>query len=340
MQAIRVDAPGGHSRLVLETVPTPDPGPGEVLIRVAAAGVNRADLAQRSGTYPPPPDAPEILGLEVSGSVIARGRDVSHINEGDEVCALLPGGGYAEYAVADAGLVLPVPTNVDLVSSAALPEASATVWSNLVMVAGLRAGETVLIHGGGGGIGTTGIQTAAALGARVAVTAGSPRTLDACHALGAEILINYREEDFVARLADETHDRGAEVILDPIGGDYLARNVEALAPGGRLVVIGTQSGTQGSLDLRTLMRRRGTVFATTLRARPLAERRAIIAQVQEHLWPLVTEGRVRPVIDQVVPLAEAERAHERLLTSGHVGTVLLTPLPSLNLTDATARASN
>ncbi|KQQ04108.1 MULTISPECIES: NAD(P)H-quinone oxidoreductase [unclassified Rathayibacter] len=323
MLAIRVDQPGPDSRLVLEEVPTPSPGPGEVLIRVAAAGVNRADLSQRAGAYPPPPGASEVLGMEVSGAVVELGPDAYGVSVGDEVCALLSGGGYAEYAVVDAGLLLPVPAGVGLVSAAALPEATATVWSNLVMVAELRAGETVLIHGGGSGIGTAAIQIAVAIGARVAVTAGSARKLDACRALGADILIDYREEDFVARLAEETG--GVDVILDPVGDDYLARDVEALALGGRIVFIGNQSGGLGSLDIGALMRRRGAVHATTLRARPLEERRAIIAQVREKVWPLVADGTVRPVIDEVVPLAEAERAHERMRASGHIGKLLLTP---------------
>lgn len=325
MHALRVVAPGPDSRLVLEEVPTPTPREGEVLLHVAAAGVNRADLGQRAGVYPPPPGASEILGMEVSGSVVEVGPGVSGVAVGDEVCALLSGGGYAEYVAVDAGLLLPVPASVGLVSAAALPEATATVWSNLVMVAGLRAGETVLIHGGGSGIGTAAIQIALAVGARVVVTAGSPHKLDACRALGADILIDYREEDFVARIREETDGRGVDVVLDPIGGDYLARDVEALETGGRIVFIGNQSGTEGALDIGLLMRKRGAVHATTLRARPLEERRAIIAQVREKLWPLVADGGIRPVIDEVVPLADAERAHERMRASGHIGKLLLTP---------------
>ncbi|PPG69941.1 NAD(P)H-quinone oxidoreductase [Rathayibacter rathayi] len=325
MQAIRVENPGPDSRLVLDDVPTPSPGPGEVLIRVAAAGVNRADLGQRGGVYPPPPRASEILGIEVSGSIAALGDGMSGFTEGDEVCALLSGGGYAEYVAVDAGLVLPVPEGVGLVSAAALPETTATVWSNLVMVAGLASTDTVLLHGGGSGIGTTGIQIASALGVRVAVTAGSPRKLDACRALGADILIDYHEEDFVERIREETGGRGVDVILDPVGGDYLARDLEALAVGGRVVFIGNQSGTLGALDLGVLMRKRGTVHATTLRARPLEERRAIVAQVRAEVWPLVASGTVRPVVDEVIPLAEAERAHERMCSSGHSGKLLLTP---------------
>lgn len=325
MQAIRVENPGPDSELVLEKVPTPIPGPGEVLISIAAAGVNRADLGQRGGVYPPPPGASEILGMEVSGSVVALGAGTTQFHEGDEVCALLSGGGYAEYVAVDAGLVLAVPEGVGLVSAAALPETTATVWSNLVMVAGLGAGDTVLIHGGGSGIGTTGIQIAVALGARVAVTAGSPRKLDACRALGADILIDYREEDFVDRIREETGGLGVDVILDPVGGDYLARDLEALATGGRVVFIGNQSGALGSLDLGVLMRKRGAVHATTLRARPLEERRLIIEQVRSRVWPLVANGTVRPVVDEVIPLAEAERAHERMRTSRHIGKLLLTP---------------
>ncbi|ROQ02108.1 putative PIG3 family NAD(P)H quinone oxidoreductase [Rathayibacter sp. PhB93] len=324
MLAIRVENPGPDSRLVLEETATPSPGPGEVLLRVAAAGVNRADLGQRAGVYPPPAGASEILGMEVSGTVVGLGEGVTTAAHGDEVCALLSGGGYAEHVVVDAGLLLPVPEGVDLISAAALPETTATVWSNLVLVAGLRAGETVLIHGGGSGIGTTAIQIASAIGARVAVTAGSPRKLDACRALGADILIDYREQDFVERIAAET-DGGVDVILDPVGGDYLARDVEALALGGRVVFIGNQSGAQGSLDIGTLMRKRAAVHATTLRARPVAERRAIVAAVHESVWPLVADGTVRPVVDEVIPLADAERAHERMTASGHIGKLLLTP---------------
>ena len=324
MLAIHVENPGPDSRLALRETATPSPGPGEVLVRVRAAGVNRADLGQRAGVYPPPAGASEILGMEVSGTVVGLGEGVTSVGEGEEVCALLSGGGYAEYVVVDAGLLLPVPEGVDLISAAALPETTATVWSNLVLVAGLRAGETVLIHGGGSGIGTTAIQIASAIGARVAVTAGSPRKLDACRALGADILIDYREQDFVERIAAET-EGGVDVILDPVGGDYLARDVEALALGGRVVFIGNQSGAQGSLDIGTLMRKRAAVHATTLRARPLEERRAIVAAVRESVWPLVADGTVRPVVDEVVPLAEAARAHERMTASGHIGKLLLTP---------------
>ncbi|NQX12914.1 NAD(P)H-quinone oxidoreductase [Microbacteriaceae bacterium VKM Ac-2855] len=319
MRAISVIDPGPSSRLEIVEVPRPTPASEEVLIRVAAAGVNRADLGQRAGTYPPPPGASEVLGMEISGTIEALGAEATGWSVGDEVCALLPGGGYAAYAVVDASLALPVPAG--LLESAALPEAAATVWSNLVMVAGLSRGDTLLIHGGGSGIGTMAIQIATALGVRVAVTAGSARKLDACRALGADILIDYHREDFVERMRAETG--GADVILDPIGGDYLARDIAALATGGRIVFIGNQSGGRGDLDIGGLMGKRGAVFGTTLRARPLAEKRAIIAAVRDQVWPMIAAGDVRPLVDEVLPLAEAQRAHERMLASDHIGKLLL-----------------
>ncbi|NQX26790.1 NAD(P)H-quinone oxidoreductase [Microbacteriaceae bacterium VKM Ac-2854] len=321
MRAISVIDPGPSSRLAITEVPTPEPEPDEILIRVAAAGVNRADLGQRAGNYPPPAGASPVLGMEVSGTVAALGATATGWAVGDEVCALLPGGGYAEYATVDAGLALPAP--VGLIESAALPEATATVWSNLVMVAGLGAGDTLLVHGGGSGIGTTAIQIAKALGARVAVTAGSARKLDACRALGADILIDYHREDFVERMRGEAD--GADVILDPIGGDYLSRDLAALATGGRIVFIGNQSGARGDLDIGALMAKRGAVHATTLRARPLAEKRAIVAEVRERVWPMIEAGAVRPIVDEVLPLADTDRAHRRMLASDHIGKLLLTP---------------
>lgn len=323
MRAISVLDPGPSSRLVLAETADPEPGPSEVLLRVAAAGVNRADLGQRAGSYPPPPGASTVLGMEVSGTIVGLGPATSGWSVGDEVCALLPGGGYAEYATVDAALLLPVPPGVGLIAAAALPEATATVWSNLVMTAGLAPGETVLVHGGGSGIGTMAVQVATALGARVAVTAGSARKLEACRVLGAEILIDYHREDFVERIRAEAG--SADVILDPIGGGYLARDVNALALGGRIVFIGNQSGERGDLDIGALMRRRGAVHATTLRARPLDEKRAIIAAVRENVWPMIAAGHVRAVVDEVLPLAEAARAHERMVASDHIGKLLLTP---------------
>lgn len=323
MRAITIPAPGGPEALVLADVDTPEPGPGEVRIAVAAAGANRADTLQRQGFYPPPPGASEIPGLEVSGTVDAVGPDVTQWLVGDQVCALLAGGGYAAQVVVPAGQVLPVPTGVGLVDAAALPEVAATVWSNLVMTAGLAGGETLLVHGGSSGIGTMAIQIATALGVRVAVTAGSAEKLEACRDLGAQILINYREEDFVERLRESTD--GADVILDNMGAKYLARNVRALATGGRLVVIGMQGGTRAELDLGLLLRKRAAVHATSLRARPLDEKTAIVGAVRDHVWPMVAAGRVRPVVHAIHPLADAAAAHRELEASTHIGKILLTP---------------
>jgi len=325
VQAIVISGSGHAAVLRPAELADPSPGAGEVLIRVAAAGVNRADISQRRGHYPPPPGAPDWPGLEVSGTIEALGDGVDGWSIGDRVCALLPGGGYAELAIADAGLLLPVPDSMELADAAALPEAICTVWSNVVMLAGLAAGETLLVHGGSSGIGTMAVQLAAALGATVAVTAGSAAKLDACAALGASILIPYRERDFVAELKEATGGRGADVILDPIGGDYLARNVEALAPHGRLVIIGNQSGGHGDYDPGVAMRKWVGVHSTTLRGRPLDERRAIVADVAARAWPLVQDGRVLPVVDSRYPLADARLAHERMESSEHIGKLLLVP---------------
>ncbi len=323
MRAVTITAPGGPEVLRLSEVPDPVPGPGEVLIEVAAAGVNHADLLQRQGAYPPPPGAPEYPGLECSGRISAIGPGVTGGQPGDEVCALLGGGGYAERVAVPAGHVLPVPDGVPLIEAAALPEAACTVHSNLVSRAGLTRGETLLVHGGASGIGTFAIQLAAALGARVACTAGSPAKLERCRELGASLAVSYRSEDFVAAVGEFTGGRGADVILDIVGGDYLPRNLAALATGGRLVVIATQGGTRGELDLGLLMRKRAAVLASTLRARPLAEKTAIVAAVAAEVWPLVSSGQVRPVIDQVLPLAEAPAAHQRLAAGSHIGKILL-----------------
>jgi putative PIG3 family NAD(P)H quinone oxidoreductase len=262
-----------------------------------------------------------VLGLECSGTVREVGAGVERWQVGDEVCALLSGGGYAEQVVVPAGQVMAVPDGVDLVTAAALPEVACTVWSNLFMVAGLRPGETLLVHGGAGGIGTFAIQLAAALGATVAATAGSPEKLEVCRSLGAAVTIDYREQDFVAVLRAETG--GADVVLDVMGAAYLARNVEVLKPGGRLVVIGLQGGRRAELDLGALLAKRASVAATSLRARPPAEKAAIVAAVREHVWPLVEDGRVRPVVDRVLPLRAAAEAHTVLEAGGHVGKVLL-----------------
>jgi putative PIG3 family NAD(P)H quinone oxidoreductase len=292
---------------------------------VAAAGINRADLLQRTGSYAPPPGAPPWPGLEVSGTVSALGPGVSSLRVGDGVVALLEGGGYAEQVVVRAGQVLPVPAGVDLVDAAALPEAVCTVWANLVDTAALRRGEWVLVHGGSGGIGTIAIQLATALGAYVVATAGGPERVARCLELGAVAGIDHRSEDFVDRVRTATDGRGADVVLDVVGGKYLQDNVRALAPGGRLVVIGLQKGRRGEVDLSELMAKHAWVTGTLLRPRPPEEKAAIVAAVREHVWPMVADGRVRPVVHDRIPLAEAQAAHE-LLESGQVfGKLLLVP---------------
>jgi len=289
-----------------------------------AAGVNRADLLQRQGHYDPPPGTSPYPGLECSGRVAALGEGVEGWAVGDEVCALLTGGGYAEKVAVPAGQVLPLPTGIGLVEAAALPEAVCTVWSNVFMLAGLRPGETLLVHGGASGIGTMAIQLGREMQARVAVTAGSADKLARCKDLGADVLVNYREEDFVGAVRDATHRRGADVVLDLIGAKYLARNLDVLATNGRLAVIGLQGGTKAELDLGLLMRKRAAVLATTLRSRPPEEKAAVVASVREHVWPLVGSGAVRPVVDRVLPMAQAADAHRVLEEGENVGKVLLT----------------
>jgi putative PIG3 family NAD(P)H quinone oxidoreductase len=316
MRAITIAEPGGPEALVLADVPDPVPGAGEVLVEVAASAVNRADLLQRQGYYPVPPGASPYPGLECSGRIAALGPGVGDWSVGDEVCALLAGGGYAEKVAVPAGQLLPVPKGVDLVTAAALPEVAATVWSNVFMTAHLRPGETLLVHGGSSGIGTMAIQLGKAVGATVAVTAGSADKLAACRELGADILINYREQDFTEAVT-------ADVILDIIGAKYLERNVDTLAVNGRLVVIGMQGGAKAELDLGKLLRKRATVAATSLRPRPLDEKAAIVAAVREHVWPLIEAGAVRPVVDRTLPLADAAEAHRVVEASTHIGKVLL-----------------
>jgi putative PIG3 family NAD(P)H quinone oxidoreductase len=323
MHAITIPEAGGPEALVWAEVPDPVPGEGEVLVEVVAAGVNRADVMQRQGFYPPPPGAPVYPGLECSGRIAALGPGVSGWSVGDEVCALLAGGGYAEKVAVPAGQLLPVPAGLSLKEAAALPEVVCTVWSNVFMVAHLRTGETLLVHGGSSGIGTMAIQLATALGARVAVTAGSKEKLDRCAELGADILINYREQDFVEEIDAATAGAGADVILDNMGAKYLDRNVRALAVNGRLAIIGMQGGAKAELNIGMLLSKRAAVSATSLRARPLAEKAAIVAAVREHVWPLVADGHVRPVIDRELPLQAAAEAHQVLEASGHVGKVLL-----------------
>jgi putative PIG3 family NAD(P)H quinone oxidoreductase len=323
MRAVVITEPGGPEVLQWEEVPDPEPGPGEVLIDVAAAGVNRADLLQRQGHYPPPPGASHYPGMEVSGRIVATGADVTGWQPGDEVCALMAGGGYAEKVAVPAGQVLPVPAGLSLVDAAALPETTCTVHSNLVQVGGLRAGETLLVHGGASGIGTTAIQLGKALGARVICTAGSPAKLERCRELGADVAISYRDEDFVEVVKDVTDGHGADVILDIMGASYLARNLAALATEGRLVIIGRQGGNRAELDLGLLQSKRASIHATTLRNQPVAEKSAIVAAVTDQVWPLVSAGTVTPVIHELVPMAEAAKAHRLLEEGGHTGKVLL-----------------
>ncbi|MFJ2646121.1 NAD(P)H-quinone oxidoreductase [Streptomyces sp. NPDC087420] len=323
MHAITIPEPGGPEALVWAEVPDPVPGEGEVLVDVVASAVNRADVLQRQGHYDPPPGSSTYPGLECAGRVAALGPGVTGWAVGDEVCALLAGGGYAEKVVVPAGQLLPVPTGVTLAEAAALPEVACTVWSNVFMLGRLTAGETLLLHGGGSGIGTMGIQVAKALGARVAVTAGGPEKLARCKELGADILIDYREQDFVAEIRKATDGAGADVILDIVGAKYLAQNVKALAVNGRLAVIGMQGGVKAELNIGALLSKRGTITATSLRARPRAEKAAIVAAVREHVWPLVAEGRVRPIVDRTLPMAEAAEAHRVLESSTHVGKILL-----------------
>lgn len=323
MRAITIPTPGEADALVLAAVDAPTLRPGEVLIDVVAAGVNRADIMQRKGFYPTPPGESELPGLEVSGTINELGEGVDGWSVGDEVCALLTGGGYAEQVAVPAGQVLPVPDGVDLRDAAALPEVACTVWSNVFLTANLQPGEVLLVHGGSSGIGTMAIQLAREVGAHVIVTAGSAEKLQACAALGAEHLINYREQDFVEVVHEVTHGAGANVILDVIGAKYLDRNLDALATGGRLVIIGLQGGRTGELNLGKLLSKRGAVIATTLRARPREEKATIVAAVREHVWPLVADGRVRPVIHQRFPLAEAAQAHRLMEGSSHIGKILL-----------------
>jgi putative PIG3 family NAD(P)H quinone oxidoreductase len=320
MRAIVVEA---ADKLNWQEIPDIQPGTGEVLIRVSTAGVNRADLLQAAGNYPPPPGASKTLGLEASGTVAGVGDGVNQWAVGQQVCALLAGGGYAEFAAVPAGQVMPVPGDVPLPHAAGLPEVACTVWSNLVMTAHLSAGQLLLIHGGASGIGTHGIQVARALGVRVAVTAGAPNKLDLCAELGAEITINYRDDDFVERVRSEG---GADVIFDIMGAKYLDRNVDALGTDGRLVIIGMQGGVTGELNIGKLLGKRAGVIATTLRSRPVDGRGSkseIVAEVVANVWPMIADGQVHPIIGAEFPIEQARAAHE-LLASGEVsGKVLL-----------------
>jgi putative PIG3 family NAD(P)H quinone oxidoreductase len=299
----------------------PGLGSNDIRIRVVGAGINGADISQREGHYPPPEGAPAWPGLEASGIVAEVGPDVTAFATGDAVCALLSGGGYAEEVVVDAGLVLPVPDDVSVLDAAALPEVAATVWSNVFMLGGLKPGETLLVHGGTSGIGTMAIQLAVALGSKVLATAGSADKVAVIESLGATG-IDYRRQDFVSEVAAATDGRGADVILDMIGGDYLARNIRSLAIDGRIMCIANRSGEQSSFSMGALMKRRGRIWATTLRSRSLAERQKIVAAVRENVWPMVAEGRVKPVIDSVFSFSDAVAAHEQM-EAAHIGKILL-----------------
>jgi putative PIG3 family NAD(P)H quinone oxidoreductase len=323
MHAVVISEPGGPEVLQWTEVEDPRPGPGEVLIEVAGAGVNRADMMQRQGFYPPPPGAPPYPGLECSGTIAAVGEGVIQWHIGEEVCALLSGGGYAEQVVVPAGQLLPVPKNTTLYEAAGLPETLCTVYSNVFLGARLAVGETLLIHGGGSGIGTMAIQLAKHAGARVAVTAGSKSKLDACRELGADITINYRDDDFVESLMEATDGHGADVILDIIGASYLARNIAALAPDGRIANIGMQQGRRAELDFGALMGKRGTIMSTTLRARPGHQKASIVAAVLENVWTVVDSGVIRPIIDTELPMTEAAEAHRIMTASTHMGKIVL-----------------
>src|ERR1700733_3284235 len=325
MHAVVISEPGGPEVLRWAEVADPRPGAGEVLVEVAAAGVNRADLMQREGFYPPPPGAPPYPGLECSGRVRAVGAAVTGWRPGDQVCALLAGGGYAEQVAVPAGQLLPVPDSVDITTAAAFPETACTVYANVFQLAGLASGELLLVHGGSSGIGTMAIQLAKAFGARVACTAGSPQKLDRCRELGADVVINYRTEDFVAAVKKATGDAGADVILDIMGASYLARNLAALAVNGRLVVIGRQGGSRAELDLGVLQVKRASLYATTLRARPAHEKAAVVQAVREHVWPLIDAGRIEAVIDRELPMSQAAQAHRVMAASDHAGKILLLP---------------
>ena len=324
MRAVIASAPGGPEVLTVTDLPDPEPGPGEVVLDVTATAVNRADTLQRQGHYPPPPGASDVLGLECSGVVSAVAPDVTDWAVGDEVCALLAGGGYAEKVAVPAGQLMPVPKGVDLVTAGALPEVACTVWSNVFMVAGLQPGETLLVHGGAGGIGSVAIQLAKALGSTVVTTAGSEEKLELCRSLGADVAVSYRDQDFVEEVRAATDGRGADVILDNMGAKYLDRNVSALATQGRLVIIGMQGGSKAELNIGKLLAKRGAVIATSLRSRPVEEKAAICASVVEHVWPLVSGGSVRTLVHTSFPLEQAAEAH-RLMESGqHTGKIVLT----------------
>lgn len=320
MRAVIAPEPGGPEALVVTDLPDPVPGPGEVVVDVVAAALNRADLLQRMGFYPPPPGASDVLGMECSGRISAIGEGAEGWSVGDEACALLSAGGYAEKVAVPAGQLLRVPAGLSLIEAAALPEVACTVWSNVFMIAHLERDETFLVHGGAGGIGTFAIQLAKALGARVITTAGSPEKLALCRALGADVAISYRDDDYVQVVRDAG---GADVILDNMGAKYLAGNVKALATEGRLVIIGMQGGTKGELDIAALLAKRGAVIATSLRARPEAEKAAICRGVEEYVWPLFEDGTITAQVASEYDLADVAAAHAHMESGEHTGKIVL-----------------
>jgi putative PIG3 family NAD(P)H quinone oxidoreductase len=324
MTVVEIAAPGGPEQLKPARRPVPQPGEGEVLVRVAAAGVNRPDVMQRQGRYPPPPGASDLPGLEIAGEIVALGPKVTGKSVGDAVTALLPGGGYAAYAVAAAPLCLPVPQGISMVEAAAIPETFFTVWTNLFDRGRCKPGETVLIHGGTSGIGTTAIQLAAAWGARVFATAGSDDKARACERLGAVRGINYRTEDFVEVMRAQTGGKGVDVILDMVAGSYVPRNLDIAALEGRIVVISLLGGSRAEINMGLILTKRLTLTGSTLRARTVAQKAEVADAVHKHIWPLLSAGRVRPVIHATFPLAEAAEAHRLMETSNHIGKIVLT----------------
>jgi NADPH:quinone reductase len=324
MTAIEITAPGGPDVLKPTTRPVPQPGPGEVLIRVKAAGINRPDVLQRAGAYPPPPGASDLPGLEVAGEIAALGSDVSGFAIGAQVCALTPGGGYAEYVVTPAPQVLPVPKGFSLVEAAAVPETYFTVWSNVFDRGRLAEGETLLVHGGSSGIGTTAIQLAKAFGSRVFTTAGSADKCEACERLGADRAINYKTEDYGAVIKELTGKKGVDVVLDMVGGDYVQRDIDIMAPDGRRVSIAFLGGPKVTLNLTKVMVNRLTLTGSTLRPRPVAEKAKIAQALRERVWPLLETGKIKPLIFKTFPLAEAAAAHALMETSSHIGKIVLT----------------
>jgi putative PIG3 family NAD(P)H quinone oxidoreductase len=324
MTAIAIRAPGGPEVLVPEERPVPAPGAGEVLVKVAAAGVNRPDVMQRQGRYPPPPGASDIPGLEIAGEVVALGAGVTRWKLGDKVAALVAGGGYAQYCPVHESNALPAPASLSLIEAAAIPETFFTVWHNAFERGGLKHGETLLVHGGSSGIGTTAIQLAKAFGARVITTAGSAEKCEACRKLGADVAVNYKSEDFVAATKAATGGKGAELILDMVGGDYIERNYEAAAVEGRVVQIAFQGSPRASVDFRRVMLKRLIHTGSTLRARAVADKAAIARALEANVWPLIAAGKVKPAIYRTFPLAEASAAHALMETSTHIGKIVLT----------------